>query len=228
MSDAVDLLSRPLYSHADVDRLTALTPGTARRWLEGYERAGTAYQPVLRAEPTGDSVVTWGEMVEARLLAEYRGRRVPLQKLRPALLRLRDAFGQYPLARSRSLVDVHGRELVMQVQDEVDLDRALRFVVLRSNQLMLDLPAQRFQESSDYAGGAVVRLHPDPRVERVVMDATRSFGQPSINGVHTEVIAEDIRAGADRHDIAALYDLDVVDVDAAIQFELIAAAPQAG
>jgi len=34
----VSLLDRAIYSYADVDRLVGLPAGTARRWLNGYER----------------------------------------------------------------------------------------------------------------------------------------------------------------------------------------------
>ena len=76
------LLDRAIYSYADVDRLVGVHVGTARRWLEGYSRKDHFYAPVLRAEPTGSDVVTWGEMVEARLLAEFRDRNVPLYRMR--------------------------------------------------------------------------------------------------------------------------------------------------
>ena len=45
------------YSYTDVDRLLGLNAGTARRWLEGYERAGGRHNPVLRREPTGSDEV---------------------------------------------------------------------------------------------------------------------------------------------------------------------------
>ncbi len=36
----VSLLDRAIYSYADVDRLVGMRPGTARRWLEGYQCGG--------------------------------------------------------------------------------------------------------------------------------------------------------------------------------------------
>lgn len=142
------------------------------------------------------------------------------------MVRLREEFGDYPLAQARPLLEVRGQELVMQIQ--VDLDPALRIVVVRNEQLLLDLPAQRFRDSGvEYKHGAAHIVRPDHRVPQVVMAATRSFGQPSIDGVHTEVSAEEIRAGAAREDVASLYDIGLGDVDAAIRFELIAAAHSA-
>jgi uncharacterized protein (DUF433 family) len=219
---ADSLLDRAIYSYPDVDRLVGLHSGTARRWLEGYERSGRFYEPVLRAEPTGGDAVTWGEMVEARLLAEFRSREVPVQRLRPAITRLRREFGRYPLAHARPFLDVDGRELVRIVQEQVGLERSLQLVVVRNGQLVLAESAERFSTAVEYVGGIVGRLKPDPRTPDVMMDPRRSFGQPSVRSVRTESLAEDFRAGTTREDLADLYNLSPEQVDAAIRFELIA------
>jgi len=221
-----DLLDRAIYSYSDVDRLVGLHAGTSRRWLEGYERAGKHYEPVLREEATGGDVVTWGEMVEARLLAEFRTR-VPVQRLRPAIVRLRGEFGRYPLAHARPFLDIEGRELVRVVQDEVGLERPLQLVVVRSGQLMLAAATERFNAAVEYADGVVGRLRPDPRTPEVVMDPTRSFGQPAIRNVRTDALAEDYRAGTSRGELADLYDLTEAQVDEAIRYELIAGSERA-
>ena len=54
MGGVVDLLSRPVYGVGQVDRILGLRPGTARRWIDGYQRSGTSYPPVVREEPTGE------------------------------------------------------------------------------------------------------------------------------------------------------------------------------
>jgi hypothetical protein len=77
----VSLLDRRVYALADVDRLLALPAGTARRWIDGYHRGDIHYPPVVRVERTRDEAVTWGEFVEARLLAEFRSRGASMQRL---------------------------------------------------------------------------------------------------------------------------------------------------
>jgi len=226
--NTTSLLNRAIYSYADVDRLNGLTPGTGRRWLEGYERGGVFYEPVLRESATEDNLVTWGEMVEARLLAEFRDHHVSLQRLRPAVLLLRREFGQYPVAHARPFLEVAGRELVRKVQDEVSLARQLQFVVVRNNQTMLDIKAERFTDSVTYDDGIAIAFRPSARTPRVAIDPTRSFGQPSVRGVKTEVLAEDYRAGESLGSLADLYDLTIEQVEQAIRFELIASTPQAG
>ena len=218
---ADSLLDRAIYSYADVDRLVGLPSGTARRWLEGYRRAGRFYDPVLRPEPTAIDVVTWGEMVEARLLAEFR-RDVPVQRMRPAIGQLRLEFGPYPLAHARPFLDVEGRELVRLVQERVGLERQLQLVVVRNGQLVLADVAMRFRIAVEYERGVAGRLRPDRRTPPVVMDPRRAFGQPAIRNVLTDSLAEDYRAGTGREDLAELYDITPEQVDAAIRFELIA------
>jgi uncharacterized protein (DUF433 family) len=216
------LLDREIYSYADVDRLVGVHSGTARRWLEGYERAGRFYEPVLRPEPTGSDAVSWGEMVESRLLADFRRRDVPVQRMRPAIVALRKEFGRYPLAVARPFLDVDGRELVRVVQDEVGLDQQLRLVVVRNSQLVLTPIAEHFQTLVDYEDGSAARVRPDGRTPSVVMDPARAFGQPAIRNVRTDALAEDFRAGTSRAELADLYNLSEEQVDEAIRFELIA------
>lgn len=222
---AVSLLDRAIYSYADVDRLVGVHAGTARRWLEGYSRKGVVYDPVLRPEPTGADAVTWGEMVEARLLAEFRGRDVPLHRMRPAIVELRKEFGPYPLAYAQPFLDVEGRELVLKVQDSVGLERGLQLVVVRSGQLMLTDQAERFRGAVEYdEKGAAKLLRPQPATPYVVMDPQHAFGQPAIRSIRTDALAEEYRAGSTRDELAELYDLSLVQVDEAIRFELIAAS----
>jgi uncharacterized protein (DUF433 family) len=221
------MLERAIYSYADVDRLVGLHGGTARRWLEGYTRVGRFYDPVLRPEPTGSDAVTWGEMVEARMLAEFRAQNVTVQRMRPAIVKLRHEFGRYPLAHARPFLDVDGRELVRVVQEQVGLERQLQLVIVRDGQLLLTPAAERFRSAVEYDGPVAAALRPELRTPDVVMDPRRAFGQPAVRNVRTESLAEDYRAGSSREELADLYDLSLEQVDEAIRFELIAGADRA-
>src|SRR5690242_18569146 len=107
--NVTSLLDRPVYGMAQVDHLLGLHPGTARRWIDGYERSGKHYPPVVRVEPTGSDIVTWGEFVEARLLSEYRRAGSSLQRMRPAVEALREVFHpRYPLAHAKPFLSVQG------------------------------------------------------------------------------------------------------------------------
>ena len=230
MPESFSLLDRPTYGFQEVDDLLQLSPGTAKRWVDGYERHGRRYDPVVRSSSLGNDIVTWGEFVEARLLAEYRGAGVSMQRLRPAVMLLREEFGAYPLARARPLLDVEGRELVRAIQREVRLDAPLELVVVRNNQLLLASRSQRFVEAAEYSNDGeriVERLHPFPNLREVVIDPLRRAGQPVVRAVPTEVIAEQIRAGDSLATIAEAYDLESSQVEAAIRYELLRVGPRA-
>jgi uncharacterized protein (DUF433 family) len=218
-------LDKRLYVMADVDRYLGLKPGTARRWIDGYRREGTEYPPVIRPQRTGDETVCWGEFVEAQLLTQFRGAGVPLQRLRPAVVRLRDEMGsQYPLAAARTLLDVRGRELVMKVQESVDLPEALSLVVVRSGQRILSAGAQSFVDRVDY--GQPVMVAQRVRAmdgSHVWFDPVRAWGRPAVRAVPTEALAEGFRAGESVEELADLFELDLRSVEDALRFEMSAA-----
>jgi uncharacterized protein (DUF433 family) len=225
MGSIEELLERPVYGFQQVDRLLLLRPGTAERWIDGYERRGHTYPPVVRDEKTGDDIVTWGEFVESRFLAEYRNKGVPIVNMRPAILRMKERFGlKYPLAHLKPFA--FGKELVEEVQEEVGLESALRMVVIRSGQYLLTDPAQQFINSVDFGrepavdnDSVVQRLHPLTGSSIVMVDPLRQFGEPVVRSVPTTVIAELFDAGDSVEAIADLYDLGTADVEAALRYE---------
>lgn len=230
MGDVHSLLDRPLYGLAQIDRILGLPGGTARRWIDGYRRAGKSYPPVIREQSTGDDIATWGEFVETRLLAEYRDAGVPLIKMRPAVDVLRDQLNTaYPLASARTWLAVDGQELLLGVQESVGLDRELALVVVRTGQgLLWTQPAEYFRASLEWTSEddtAEPRLlRPVRDINEVVIDPLRGFGEPVVRAVRTEVIAELVRAGDSPEMIAELYDLKRSVVDAAVRYELVRAA----
>jgi uncharacterized protein (DUF433 family) len=231
-TNVIDLQDRPVYGFAQVDRILGLKPSTAARWIDGYERAGTFYPPVIRLEQTASEIVTWGEFVEARLLAQYRSEGARVLRMRPAVERLRDKLGTiYPLASAKTWLSVEGRELVMRVQEEVGLDRRLLLVV-RNDQQMIDWSdrAQQFADSLQWdpvkprsRTKVVTSLRPDPEVKEVEVNPLQRFGEPSTQGVPTEIIRELYIAGDPIEMIAELYQLSRDQVEAAVRYELRAA-----
>jgi uncharacterized protein (DUF433 family) len=223
MPDPIDLLRRPVYGMSQVDWILRLHPGTAGRWIDGYTRAGKDYPPIVRLQRTGDVRVTWGEFTEARLLSEFRGAGVPIVRMRPAVIALREQFDQlYPLAHALPYLEERGRELVLKIQERVALDKELRLVVVRNGQLVLATQTDQFVRSVDWGDeGVVARMHPLPDLELVWLDPLRQFGEPVVRSVPTTVIAEQARAGDSPDLIASLYDLTGEEVWQAIRYELL-------
>lgn len=217
----VSILERPVYGLGEAASLLGLRTERARAWVDGYERQGVRYSPVIRPEPTGEDIVTWGEFVELGYLREYRRKGVPLQRLRPVIDALRHEFSTpYPLATARPYV--FGKELVLELQQQNDLPRAIAIVVDSGQTIGLADEAKRFftKVEFDPAGsGDATRLRPAGPASSVVIDPLVRFGRPAISGVATERLWELTDAGETIEVIATGYELSIEEVRAAVAYE---------
>lgn len=223
VTTVVSMLDRPLYGVGQAAALLGVRgPATLWRWLDGYHRGDTIYPPVIRDQPTGVDVLTWGEFIEARYLARLRDSGVSLQHLRGLVDRLREQFNTaHPLAHAKPFFD--GQDVVMRAQEEENLPRELRVVIVAKNgQTKLSPAAEDFIRDIDYDQDVAARLRPAGRKSPVVIDPARGFGMPSLLGrnLRTEVLAELSLAGDSNESIAAAYDLTAEQVEAALRFEL--------
>jgi uncharacterized protein (DUF433 family) len=210
MGKVVDLVDRPTYGLAQIDSLLSLRGGTARRWIDGYTRAGKQYDPVVRERHTGEEIASWGEFVETRLLAEFRDAGVPMIRMRPAVEALR-------------------QDLVRVVQEEVSLDPHLALVIVATGQMLAwSAEADRFRTAiewtSDSEDAEPRLLRPAAGIKEVVVDPLRGFGEPVVRGVRTEIIRELVQAGESQDSIAEVYELPRESVEAALRYELLRAA----
>ncbi len=193
-------------------------------WLEGGERRGRTYAPVLRPAATGASTVTWGEFVEARYLREYRRELgTSMQRLRAFVEHLRDELGvPYPLAHARPWVGP-GRHLFISAQEQAGLPPELWACVEPQTGVMLLLPAaESFLERVEFdpgENGVVVRLRPGGADSEVVIDPEVRFGSATVRGIPTETIAEQVAAGDSVESVTQDFGLDLPAVIDALRYE---------
>jgi uncharacterized protein (DUF433 family) len=205
-------------------RQLQIPASTLWHWLEGGNRGGTWYEPVLRTEPTGQKDVTWGEMVEARYLRAYRREHsVSMQRLRPFIARLREELGvPYPLAHFKPYVDT-GRRLLLAAQQEAGLPEELRAVwEVTTGQLVLTAAVEEFLARVDFAEAGereAQRIYPAGRQSPVVIDPLVASGAASVRGVRTEAIAELVEAEVPVKEVAADFGLPLSLVKAAVSYE---------
>lgn len=219
-----DLLAYELYHVREAARVLELSRNTLWRWLDGYvDGAGVAHPPVVRAEPTGNEVVTWGELVELAFLKEYRSA-VSLQRLRPAVDRLRERSGlAYPLANRRPYAHLGDLAEVEEVQREAGLPDDLMLVTrLRDGQLRWAPRFDLFQAKVDFADSGdmpALRLHPRGRGSGVVVDPLVGFGAATVRGIRTAALAELVRADEPSDLVMEWYGLDERLLRDALEFE---------
>lgn len=217
----VSILERPVYGISEAAGLLGLRPDRARAWLDGYERQGAQYSPVIRVEPTGEQIVTWGEFVELGYLREYRRKGVPLQRLRPVIDELRREFDTpYPLATAKPYV--LDKELVLELQEKNGIPQAIAIVVRSGQQILLAPGAERFVKKVEFDPSAeddVRRLYPAGLASPVVIDPLVRFGRPCVGGVATERLWELFDAGESVDEIAQGYDMASELIRAAVSYE---------
>ena len=107
------------------------------------------------------------------------------------------------------------------------LDKQLSIVV-RNNQGLLgwSTQADEFRRSAEWTSSSPIKgqlseLRPVADIDEVRISPLRSFGEPVVRGVRTEVIAELVRAGDSPDMISELYELPRHAVDAAVRYELM-------
>jgi uncharacterized protein (DUF433 family) len=214
------ILDRKVYGVSEAARLLGLRTDRTRAWLDGYQRRGVQYPPVIREVPTGDDVVTWGEFVELGYLRQYRHKGVPLQRLRPFIDDLRAWIGApYPLATAQPYV--YGKDLVLELQAKNDVPASIAIVVRSGQAIILTDEARRFLRKVEFdpPEGGARRLYPAGALSPVVIDPLVSFGRPTVQGVATERLWELADAGETVDEIVAGYDLAPELVRAAIAYE---------
>ena len=219
---SVRLLDRRLMTSHEAARQLGIPTTTLVRWLEGEQRRGTWYPPVLREDPSGQADVSWGEVVEARYLRAYRAKSVPMQRLRPFISEMRQRFGvPYPLAHCKPFAS--GRRLLLEVQEDRHLPEALRAVYeVNTGQLILDPRAAGFLERVDFADGGdqeALRIRPAGKDSPVVIDPMISSGASTVRGTRTEILAEQASAGTSVDEIADDFGMPVELVKAALSYE---------
>lgn len=217
------MLDHEVYVYAEVDRLIGLHGGTAKRWLNGYERGGTVYEPILRVVPRETDWVTWGEFVEVRMLAEFRDRdKVRTSRLRGAVEGLRRLYGRaYPLAHMRPYLDVHDHDVTIS-GEEVGLPD--EEIIVRTGQRLLGdakwLADIAVLDHDDEGEQIIAQLPADRDFPDIVINPARLSGQPTFVGsrVSPVTIAGMARGGVPPEDLAADYGLSLHHVQQALDY----------
>jgi uncharacterized protein (DUF433 family)/transposase len=218
---SLSVLEREMYSEAEAARLLGVAQSTLNYWLEGGERRGKSYPPVIRPEPHGRRApVTWAEFVEAGLLRSYRrDLGVKMAELRAFIDQLRNELGvPYPLADRRPYVS--NKELVFKAQQETGLDTDLWLVTAVGGQYQLLPPSDEFVRRVTWADDVVASWRPADSPESTVrINPELRFGKPAVAGISTEAIWEHSDAGEDEDEIAETFGLSLSDVRWALSYE---------
>ena len=182
---AEELLDRPVYGMSQASRLLGLRADGLRRWIDGYERHGKLYAPVIRERRTLDDAVTWGEFIEAGYLREYRAKQVSLQYLRPVIGFLSGAIaGEIPVGNPAPTRQAKHWLSLHRISSGSDPELSI-VVIERDGSLRLTDPAVAFLDKVEFDDAEGIARTPVPlgRKQAVVLDPHQSFGEPTVPAV---------------------------------------------
>ena len=182
MVTETDRFTTPLYSLSEAAHYLGVPPTTFGTWAKGYVRRapgrpevrGAAIVTTVPGQSRGVAVIPFIGLAEGLVLAAIKESGVPLQRIRPALDRLRDEFDLEHVLASKSLY-TDGAEVIYdfaeQAGDTAEARGARQLVVVRNNQRV-------FNEILDQY---LRRGHLSPKV--VMLDGTGGRAGDKTNGV---------------------------------------------
>jgi len=165
--------------------------------------------------PTRQRLITFLDLVSMRMIAVLRSRNVKLREIRYTERYLKTDFGlKYPFA-SRQLW-THGSHVFIKFEEHILLaaskfgQQAMDFIKDWLREVELDMTFDELDLASSWS-----------TYQYICLDPTIQFGAPCIDGtrIPTRSIWNKIKAGDSPDVVAALYDLNITQVQYAIQWE---------
>jgi uncharacterized protein (DUF433 family) len=205
---------------------------TFETWAHGYVRRPPGRKPVhgeplLTVVNAGDRSIPFIGLTEAMVLAAFRETGIPLQRIRPALDKLRKEHGLEHALASRRLYSDGAEVLYDYARDHGDKQLRL-LTVVRSGQRVFHEVIDRYLTRITYGDdGFATRLVLPITEERLLeVDPQRAFGKPIFlhGGARLTDVRNRIAAGEPDEAVAADYGVPIADVRAALAEAAPAAA----
>jgi len=225
------LFEKPLYTVTEAAACVGIPRSTFDTWVRGYLRrpAGRSAvhgHPLLTSVPGPGLTIPFIGLAEGMVLAAFRETGLPLQRIRPALDRLRAEHElEHALASEHLYTD--GAEVLYDYA-RAHGDKQLRLLtVVRSGQRVFHEVIERYLSRITYQGGWAARLVlPITEEPLLVVDPERAFGQPVFlhGGARLLDVRGRIEAGEDEAAVARDYGVPLDDVRAALASPAPAAA----
>lgn len=226
-----NLLSSGIYTVPDAARLTRVSTGRIRRWLQGYKFRTKKKEHHSRAlwhgqlEPIERSLALgFLDLIEIRFVAAIRNAGVSWAMLRKAHEKGVDLFKtDHPFCTRGFVTD--GREIFVELHKETG-ERSLLSIV-NSQHVFIEVIRPFLKELEfDANHTTLLRWRPATSRRLVVLDPTRNFGRPIIfrHGVPTEILASAAKVCDSVEDVSRWYEVTTAEVEDAVEFERLLAA----
>ena len=179
---------------------------------------------VIDGQPLGSASVPFIGLAEGLVLSRFRKLGVPLQRIRPAIERLKDDLGLEHVLASRALYS-DGAELLYDYAkrsgDTSEAKGARELVVVRNGQRVFNEVVEQYLRRVEFAGDGYALVVPLPGYvsAQVVADPRRGFGHPRFKrgGAKVEDVLGMFMAGESLLDVAAEYRVPLSELEDALR-----------
>lgn len=222
-----DLIGVGLYTPAEAGRLLRVPAAKIARWLRGHRIQDKYYPALWRSEVSlGDDRIFLGfrDLMEARVADVFIRAGVSSIRVRIAIEVAREAIGQdHPLSTNRFRTD--GREIFLHIiQQDNDGEKREQLLNLFRRQFEFNGILDPILKTVDFGDdGSPLVWWPRGRKLNVIVDPTRSFGQPidASSSIPTAVLAGAAKQAGGVRGAARDYDVSETSVRHALEFETL-------
>ena len=220
-----------LYSLAEAAELLKAPHQNLRRWMDGYDykkkAQETRHVPPLWVPDIpkidGSIELSFRDLIELRFVQAFLEKGIGLKAVRNCMEYARNCINSdRPFSSGRFRTD--GRTIFLESLEAAGEPKLLD---LREKQYVFKQVVEQSFRDLDLDGDIVTRWRPFRGKDSIVLDPTRSFGQPvaSVSGVPTIVLADAVKAEGNLSRVAAIYEIEKSVVQDAAKFheELLAA-----
>jgi len=214
-SKSKDLRYQPIYPLTEVSRYTRVKPATLRTWTHN---GGSDALIIIAAGPQM-APFSFINLIESYVLEGLRRtHRVPMQRIRRAIERLKQQYGTvHPLAELN--LETDGYDLfIRELEIPVNASR-------RGQSGFPEVLANYLKRIERDKGRIPVRFYPYTYAQApktIVMDPAVAYGRPVVVGtcVSSQMIFDRYSGGESLQDIALDYDLDIPLIEEALRCEI--------
>ncbi|MFT3797330.1 DUF433 domain-containing protein [Microbacterium sp.] len=208
----------PRYSQAEAARIVGVPANSLRNWASGYtyltasgQRESTGL--IALAEPFRSLSVPFAGLAEAHVITSLKAAGLPMQRIRPAVMKLREEIGvQEALLSGRLKTD--GVDVLYEYLDDPDSspDTPGHLAVVTNRQKVFREAVAEYLQTVSYSDQDVIERfspptfgHPD-----VIVDPWINGGKPTFNsiGVRVSDVEGRVLAGEPFDEVIDDFDLD--------------------
>ena len=177
-TSSTDLIGIGLYTPAEAARLLAIPAARISRWLRGHDANEIHYAPLWTPQVAcSDDALVLGfrDLLELRVASTFIEKGLSAQRVREAIRLARNMVADsHPLSTTRFRTD--GRTVFLQIAEE---DGRTSLIDLFRRQFAFKELIERSLTNVEYdEAGIPFKWWPTGKASSVVLDPTRSFGQP--------------------------------------------------